>query len=108
MTSSESAGSRWEVSRVLRYVQQVELAYEVKIQWWISLNEVPGGGAVVRLHATASGTVCDLLPEGAQPRAIEVMDNEPYALGEAIFYSVSYLEKWFAKLREPIGARPAL
>jgi hypothetical protein len=108
MVSGSQPGARYQLDKVLDYVLAVELAYGVSIHFFLSVERVLGRPAVARVAVGASGSIMDLVPEGYWVRPVEVCDEEPNAIGEAIYYAVLFLEKVLYKIREPIGARPAL
>jgi len=105
---SSTPQGRYEMDKVLNYILAVEAAYAVSIHFFLSLERPAGDRAIASVSIGASGSIIDLLPGGYWVRPVEVVDEEPYALGEALYYAVLFLEKVMYKCREPIGARPAL
>lgn len=104
----DQPGTRYTMPRVLRYVQSVEAAYNVSLKFWLELRAAGDGSTAVSVLCWGSGSAFDLLPEGIQPRPSEVYLDEQDGLGEAIYYSVLFVERYLGKLREPVGSRPSL
>lgn len=108
MTNPSTAGSRWEIHKVLAYIMQVEAAYDVSLKFWLDFRGNGTGNLDLCVYAWGSGSIFDLIPEGRVPYPAAVQVEEAHALGEAIYYSVNYIERLFNGVREPIGTRPSL
>lgn len=108
VVNQPSAIGRYSIVNVQRFINQVEEAWSVSFSFWFDIAERPGSPAVARVHSTCSGSVLDFLPDSVQPPPVDIHDSEAFSLGEALYYSVAWWIRHFDKVREPVGARPAL
>jgi len=104
----DQPGSRYTLSRVLRYIARVEEAYGVSLKFWLSFRENNEHSADMFIFAWGSGGAFDKIPLGIQPRGCEVDWEESEPVGEALYHAVLYIEMLFSKAVEPIGTRPSL
>jgi len=108
MTTGSAAHGRYTHARVLRYLQSVEAAYDVSLKFWVNARKDAGASPDIHLFCWGSGAAFELIPEGIPPRAITVYDDEEDSLPEALYWSISSVERLLNRVREPIGTRPVL
>lgn len=108
MSDQSAAGSRHAMPRVMKYIQALEGAYNVSLNFWLNFRVGDGTDPVVIVFCWGAGSAFDAIPLGLQPRGVEVDFDEDEPLGEAIYYAALFVEMILSKAVEPIGPRPSL
>lgn len=108
MTEPSAAVRKYKMPRVYAYIRQVEVAYGISIKSWVDFRPAGGADPDLCVFSWGSGDAFDLIPEGVQPRAFVIYTEESDGLGEALYYSVRYIQTLIEAIREPLGPPPAL